>query len=131
MAAGTVVKSDIDAGLNLIRALDETGFGASAALWWYYGDLEDWKLVIAYRGEKKDLEKKYLEAARASARWRSEHPDEPILDLNRVWITSADDQLIKGLKPALSLEGLGEVRFTSNMINGIYVEDAIIHRLAA
>ncbi len=131
MAAGTLVRSDIDAGLGLIRALDAGNFGVAAALWLYNGDLDSWRMVIAYGGSRKDLEKKYLEAATISADWRSSHPTEPILDLSKVKITSADDKLIAGLRPVIRLDGLGEVRFSHNTVNGIYVEDALIHRLAA
>jgi hypothetical protein len=131
MATGTLVRSDIDAGLGLIRALDAGSFGVSAALWLYNSDLDNWRMVIAYRGPKKDLEKKYLEAATISADWRNAYPDDPILDLSKVKITSADDRLIAGLRPAIRVDGLGEVRFSHNTVNGIYVEDALIHRLAA
>ena len=125
------MRSEIDAGLNLIEALDKSEFGVAAALWLYGSDLDKWKMVIAYRGRKQDLERKYLEAATISARWRSQHPDKPILELSRVRITSVDDPLIEGLRPAIRMDGLGEVRFSNNVVNGIYVEDAIIHRLAA
>lgn len=131
MASGALVRSDIDAGLGLIRALDADNFKVSAALWLYNSDLDSWRMIIAYQGPKKDLEKKYLEAATIAANWRSAHPDQPILDLSKVKITSADDKLIVGLRPAIRIDGLAEVRFSHNTVNGIYVEDALIHRLAA
>lgn len=131
MASGALVRADIDAGINLIRALDEKKFGVAAALWLYNGDVENWRMVIAYRGPRKDLEKKYLDAATIAANWRKARPDAPILDLSKVKITSADDRLIAGLGTAMRVDGLGEVRFSHNTIDGIYVEDALIHRLAA
>jgi hypothetical protein len=131
LASEFLVRSEIDAGLNLIRALDVANFGVQAALWLYDGDLDSWKLVIAYRGGKDLIEKKYLEAATAAANWRSKNPDLPLLDLGRVRIVSADDRLIIGLRPVIHVDGLGEVRFSHNLVNGIYVEDALIHRLAA
>lgn len=131
MASGTLVRSEIDAGLNLIRALDERNYGVVAALWLYNSDMDSWRMTIAYQGARKDLEKKYLEAAIISADWREKNPEEPILDLSKVKITSADDKLIAGLGPALRVDGIGEIRFSRNTINGIFVEDALIHRLAA
>jgi hypothetical protein len=131
MADATLVRADVDAGINLIHALDEKKFGLAAALWLYNADVQNWRMVIAYRGSRKDLEKKYLEAATIAADWRKEHPEEPILDLSKVKITSTDDRLISGLGIALRVDGLSEVRFSHNTINGIYVEDALIHRLAA
>jgi len=131
MAASTLVRSEIDAGLNLIEALDKSQFGVAAALWLYASDSDKWRMVIAYSGRRQDLEKKYRDAATISASWRSKHPEKPILELSRVRITSVDDPLIKGLTPVIRMDGLGEIRFSNNVVNGIYVEDAIIHRLAA
>lgn len=131
MASGALVNSEIEAGLNLVRALDEARFGVRAALWLYLSDMEKWRMVIAYEGKKKDLEKKIFEAARISANWRNSNPERPILDLGRVRITPADDPLIEGLHRVMHVDGLGQVRFSNNLINGIYVEDALIHRLAA
>ncbi|GLS28785.1 hypothetical protein [Neomesorhizobium albiziae] len=131
MASGALVRADVDAGINLIQALDSKKFEVAAALWLYNSDIESWRMVIAYRGARKDLEKKYLDAAVIVSEWRKSHPDRPILDLSKVRITSADDRLIAGLKVALRVDGVGEVRFSHNTVNGIYVEDALIHRLAA
>lgn len=56
---------------------------------------------------------------------------EPILNLGGLRIVGADDPLIGGLRPVVHVDDLGEVRFSNNMVNGVYVEDALIHRLAA
>ena len=131
MATEQLVRSEIDAGLQLVKALDEGGFGVAAALWLYSSDPESWKFVIATDAKPEALEKKYLEAATIASKWRAQNPDRPILDLSSVRIVSVNDPLIKGLRPILRVDGLSEVRFSHNMINGIYVEDALIHRLAA
>lgn len=131
MASATLVREDIDAGLTLIRALDEAGYGTVAALWLYNSDTETWRMTIAYDGPRADLQSKYLQAAEISADWRGKHPDQPILDLSKVRITSADDKLISALRPVVRLEGVGEVRFSQNVVDGIFVEDALLHRVAA
>jgi hypothetical protein len=131
MASAALVRTDVDAGINLIKALDDKEFGVVAALWLYNSDTETWRMVIAYSGPMKELERKRLEAAIISSDFRASHPDKPILDLSKVKITSADDQLVAGLSPVLRVEGLSEVRFSHNTVNGIFVEDALIHRLAA
>lgn len=131
MVAAQLVRSDINAGLNLVRALDENDFGVSAAMWIYHSDLERWRMVIAFRDDRKNLEKKYQQAASISATWRKNHPDDEILDLAKVKITSSDDPLVSGLKQAIQVDGISEVWFSNNNINGIYLEDALIHRIAA
>jgi hypothetical protein len=131
MASQSLVRSEIDAGLNLIRALDDADFGVVAALWLYFGDIEKWKLTIAYAGKPEEIEKRYLKAATIISKHREVDPKSLLLDLSRVRIVSKDDPLIRGLAPILHIEGTSEVRFSNNLINGIYVEDALIHRLAA
>ncbi|RZS83455.1 hypothetical protein EV217_2199 [Phyllobacterium myrsinacearum] len=131
MAATSLVRSDVDAGLKLITILDQGGFGVVAALWLFLTDAEKWKLVVAYKGSNKDLEKKYFEAATLISNWRKDNPAGTVLDLSNVRITGSDDPLITGLKRVMRVDGTSEVRFSNNLIDGIYVEDALIHRLAA
>ncbi|MHB1103286.1 MAG: hypothetical protein ACYC0C_11050 [Devosia sp.] len=131
MATEQLVRSEIEAGLQLIRALDEVAFGVVAALWLYSSEAGKWRFVVATRDDRRNIEKKYLEAAVAASKWKEKHPDRPILDLSRVRIVGREDPLIKGLAVFLHVEGLGEMRFSNNMVNGVYVEDALIHRLAA
>jgi hypothetical protein len=131
MASEYLVRSEIDAGLNLIKALDSGKFGVAAALWLYKSETERWRMVIAYRGDEAELREKHLQATMIARQWRADHPDEPILDLARVSIVSADDPLIQGLKPVGKVDGLHEMRVSHRLVSGIYVEDAIIHRLAA
>lgn len=131
MAALSLVRSEIEAGLNLIHALDEEEFGVVAALWQYYGDIDKWKLTIAYAGRPEEIERRYLRAATIASKLREKNPDMPVLDLSRVRIVSQEDPLIRGLAPILHVEGTSEIRFSNNIVGGIYIEDAIIHRLAA
>lgn len=131
MDTGSLVEQDIQRGRRLLEVLDAADFGVSAALWLYSSDLETWKLTIAYKGEKKDIEKKIHEAAHVVSKAREELNDESILDLSRVRIVHDSDILISGLRPIISVNGISTVRFSRNMINGIFVEDALIYRMAA
>jgi hypothetical protein len=131
MAAEQLVRSEIDAGLTMVQVLDEAHFGVIAALWLFSADTERWRFVVATNATPRDIEKKYFEAATIVSQWRESHPGQPILDLSRVRIVSQADPLIQGLRPAIRVDGLSEVRFSNNIVNGIYVEDALIHRMAA
>lgn len=78
------------------------------------------------------MSKSYLAAAGILSRWKEDNAQSlPILDLARVKFVGMQDMLIKGLSPIIKIPSLGEVRFSNNVVNGIYVEDALIHRLAA
>lgn len=59
MPSELLMRSELDAGLNLVKALDGKGFGVTAALWRYKSETERWRMVIAYRGNRADLQKKY------------------------------------------------------------------------
>ena len=126
------MRSEIDAGLELVRTLDQAKFGVRAALWLYSGETESWRFIIAVGGGPEAVSKSYLAAAGILSRWKEDNAQSlPILDLARVKFVGMQDMLIKGLSPIIKIPSLGEVRFSNNVVNGIYVEDALIHRLAA
>ncbi|GAA0777799.1 hypothetical protein E1180_17145 [Roseibium denhamense] len=131
MATNTLVETDIEAGIELVRALDSAFFGVVAALWLYQSDTDKWKFVIACTAKPNQIESKILEAAQIVANHRNMTDAPHILDLSRVRIVGNTDPLISGLKPVIRLDGLGRVQFSNNLINGIYIEDAVIHRMAA
>lgn len=131
MAAEQLVGLEIEQGLQLVRVLDEAKFPVSAALWLFSSDLERWRFVIATTNLPQQIAQRQLEAATIVAKWKEDHDGDQILDLARVRFVSDTDQLISGLGKVMKLEGLSEVRFSNNMINGVFVEDAIVHRLAA
>ena len=131
MAAEQLVGLEIEQGLQLVRVLDEAKFPVSAALWLFSSDLERWRFVIATTNLPQQIAQRQLEAATIVAKWKEDHDGDQILDLARVRFVSDTDQLISGLGKVMKLEGLSEVRVSNNMINGVFVEDAIVHRLAA
>jgi|SRR6266851_6779395 hypothetical protein len=46
MAKEVLLESDITAGARLIEELDKKGADVSAALWFFYPDLSEWKLLL-------------------------------------------------------------------------------------
>ena len=131
MATASLVDLDVQSGLTLLKILDEADFGVEAALWLYNGELEKWDLVVAAEDAGRELSRKSLEAAVIIAEWRKRHPEEAVLDLARVRLVGTDDRLIAGLKPIVQVRGLDGVRLSNRLVNGIYVEDSLIHRTAA
>tara|TARA_R110002020_G_scaffold6117_1_gene25512 strand:- start:252 stop:647 length:396 start_codon:yes stop_codon:yes gene_type:complete len=131
MAEEQLVTSEIEEGMRLVRALDDGGFPVKAALWLYSGDAQRWRFVIATTNLPKDISARIRQAVDIAAAWRAKHPGEALLDLARVSFVGEYDKLITGLGSVLRVEGLSQIRFTNNMVNGFFVEDALIHRLAA
>jgi hypothetical protein len=128
MAETALVSDDIEAGLELVRILDEKNFPVTAAAWIYFPDVEEWRLVIRTPEAAKNLQQAYLDVARAmdakgNLRTR--------LDLARVKLVPPTDRMLQALGSVIKASGLGSIRFRRNVINGIYIDDALIYRLAA
>jgi hypothetical protein len=124
MAAATLVDEDIAAGHNAVEALDNAGFPVTAAFWLYYSDAETWKLWIATQRAAEDLQKAYLQVGKILI-------DQSALDLSRIRLVRPDDPMVRAIASVVRVKGLSDVRFKSNVVNGIYIEDALIYRTAA
>lgn len=122
----TLVESDLDAGALLVRALDEASVPVRAALWLYMSEPESWRLVVATPLADKGPDHAYstiqtvLEA----------HPDLRIT-LSQITAVSPKDKLIKILRRAIATgPGISGIRFSRNVLDGQYIEDAYIYRVA-
>lgn len=131
MATSTLVSFEIEEGAMVVSALESMGFQVEAALWFFDGEADRWQLLIAHPGAEANPLSTYQEAAEALAEWRRQNPDESPLDLSHVRIVGSDDRLIEGLKPIVGRLSGRPMRFSNHLVNGIYVEDAIIYRMAA
>lgn len=128
MAETIFVNSDIEAGRELVSLLDDAGFPVTAAAWIYFPDVEEWRLVIRSPKAAKNLQEALLELARAMdakgdlRKW---------LDLARVKLVAPSDRMLEAMGKVVRITGLSTVRFNRNVVNGIYIDDALIYRLAA
>jgi hypothetical protein len=125
MAEDILVNSDVERGAALVRALDDADFPVIAALWLYYADIENWRLVIA-TPKATSPQEAYVEIRRVA-----EHAEIESLDLAQIRLVLPSEPIVTTLSKAVRLEGLGGVRFSRNMIDGIYVDDAYVYRAAA
>ena len=128
MAETALVEADVRLGRELIQILDEAGFPVTGAAWIYYPDAEEWRLVIRSPRASKDL----LDAMRELAALMDAKGDlRSNLDLSRVKLVPPQDRMLSAIGSVIRAEGLGSIRFSRNMINGIFIDDALIYRLAA
>jgi hypothetical protein len=128
MAETILVNSDIEAGRELVGLLDEAGFPVTAAAWIYFPDIGEWRLVIRSPKAAKNLQEALLEAARAMD---AKGDLRKRLDLARVKLAPPSDPMLEAMGKVVRTTGLSTVRFSRNVVNGIYVDDALICRLAA
>jgi hypothetical protein len=123
----TLVDADMKAGEALLNKLDEIEFDVKAALWFYMQDSEEWRLIIASPivdkdGPKKAYEKVQSQLQELNGRYK--------LSLRNIALVSPSDNLIKVLKSAIRTgKKISHIRFTRNVINSVFIEDAYIYRL--
>jgi hypothetical protein len=129
MAKETLLDSDIAAGASFIEALDKDGEAINAALWFYYPDLSQWKLLLASSKFKAgDLTGSYTKISQVLS---SQDKISKNISISDIKILQNKDPLMKLLKVIVRTgKDLNQIRMTSNVLNGIYVEDALIYRNA-
>ena len=133
MAEETLVKEAlteemIKAGASVVADLDRRQFLVDAALWLYLSNQNQWRLLLAtpevhLDGPRKAY-KKLLQALRNSA----VHG----MSLQDVAVVDSRDPLVQLFRAAIRTDRtVGGIRFTRNTINGQFIEDAYIYRMAA
>jgi len=124
----TLVEQQIKDGYNLIEKFDQEKFSFVSAFWFYYPDQNTWKLIVA-TDEANDPIKAYT---KLSGIMSSINKQGFSLDISQIKLLKINDQLIQALK-VIRVGGIGisSVRFTSNLINGVYIDDALIYRNVA
>ena len=123
----SLVDGDMKAGEALLNKLDKIEFDVEAALWFYMQDSEEWRLILASpivdtEGTKKAYEKVQSQLQELNGRYE--------LFLRNISLVSPSDNLIKLLKTTIKTgKNISHIRFTRNVINNVFIEDAYIYRL--
>ena len=120
----------IDAGRQLLELLDREKFRARACFWFYFPESERWRFVVASpevraRGSHAAYRKIQILARRVPRAADLFAPGD-------VTVVKDNDPLVVVLRKAVSTgPGISGVRFTSNSINGTFIDDAYIYRLTS
>jgi len=128
MAQQLLVESDITTGEDFIRMLVEHGLDVQFAAWIFYTDLDEWKLTIGSNRARLDSFKIYLDVST----WLHNNQDlKRRFDLARMKIVRPDDPFLKALAKMVYFNDRPTVRLTHNAVDGFYIDDALVYRLAA
>ena len=133
MAENTVVKDQltsamVEAGAALARKLDEMGVATTAALWFFEPELNEWRLIfasseVASRGPREIYEKIQLAIGQLKDKAAA-------VPLSAVVLMDSNADLIRLLRVALKTGSeMSEIRFSKNVINGHFIDDALIYRI--
>lgn len=120
----TLVDIDIQKGKQLVIALEESQFDFNAALWFF--TLDHWHLIISSPlvdtlGPKKCYEQ--IQSLMENI------PENQRILFELIVVVSPKDILIRTLKVAIRAEGISQIRFSKNTINGFFIDDALIYRI--
>ena len=115
-------------GATLVEALDKAGVAPVAALWSYSPDSGAWRLLLAdarfarvgprvvYRGFQKTLHRLRKEITH--------------LSLTDIVAAEPDAPILRSLARSVGTSpGINGIRFTQGVVNGMFVDDAVIYRL--
>jgi hypothetical protein len=131
MAEETLVESLVTDSIKLIEHLDKQGDNPSNALWYFYSDAEEWRLLIAGPTFDKLLPKDegqaYQKIAKAIASAKLD-----TLTIAEVKLIRTDDAVLKATKFVLKTPQSAVVRayFRDNTFNGIFVKEMLVMRAA-
>jgi len=133
MVAETVVNDILtdamtEAGAELTRLLDQAGLDVRASLWLYMPDGNVWRLVIA-SPEVETLGPKKVYGKIQSV--LSQRPEKrPRLDLKDISVVEPAHPLVSLLAKAIRTgDDVSGIRFSRNVIDGHFIEDAYIYRM--
>ena len=129
MVAAPLVEKDIRDGETLLRRLDRDGFRATAAFWYWEPEDEKWRLIIATPLVKdKGPREAYMKLDNSARRIRKKGF---ALNSMHVQLVKEEEELPSALRRAVKTgRNIAGIRFSRNVIDGTYIEDAYIYRAA-
>ena len=130
MVAKTLTKKMIRSGEVLVAMLDKRGFAPDAALWFYFPDIGEWKLVLAEVKLSRQGPRIFYKLIQDTISEAGPRLKEVSLDSIALAVPNAP--IISLLSSAVHTgPGISGIRFTNNVVNGTVVEDAYIYRLTS
>lgn len=133
MAENTVVKEQltqemIEAGAKLTDMLDAMKLPVVAALWLFMPEINEWRFLFSSPELSVSGPRKVYESVEKARRALGEQA--AAVPLSAIGLLDANDQLVHLLRVALQTAGgVSRIRFSKNVINGHFIEDALIYRI--
>lgn len=120
----------INAGKTLLGHLDKKNILVNAAFWYLQEKGEDWKLIIASQFVRTQGPL-YFYKELQNANEEISKTELEVIDLPNITAVPNDDELVCLLKHAIKTgkNKVSGIRFTRNVINGRYIEDAYLYRM--
>ena len=127
MVKTALVEKNLEEGKRLIEELDKTTFRVDAAFWFYVSESDEWRLFIASRFVEREGPKKSYNFIQSIIEKLSPPAS---ITLTEISVLKLTDDLIKTLRTGIRTgRGISGIRFTGNVINNTFIEDAYIYRM--
>ena len=133
MAQNSMVKesltpSMVSDGAALLGKLQESHWMFNAALWFYFPDTNGWQLLIASpEVEEKGPRESYAVVQKQLSELNPVHSS---LSLDDIGLMPSNHPLIGLLSTFVAAsDSMSSIRFTKGVINGQFIDDALIYRM--
>ena len=133
MVENTLVKEQLnsdmaEAGAVLTQKLDELGLPITAALWFFMPDINEWRLLFASPDVSARGPRDVYERIRLAIEQLGK--EAAAVPLSVVGLLDDKAELVELLRLAVRTgPGIGQTRFSRNVINGHFIDDALIYRI--
>lgn len=122
------IDRDLDVGRRIVDLLKTAQFGVQAALWLYFSEADQWRLVIATPlVQRRGPMQAYGELQKILLK------NDIALDLSRISLVSPKDPFVQGLRRVFrnrSVHGeRGGMRFKKGLSDYVFVDDAYVYYL--
>jgi hypothetical protein len=126
MVARTLVDRDIQAGRLLLEELKKQKTDIRAALWFYVDEDDQWLLLLA---SPVVDEQGPLAAYTLVQNALKNIPENMRPEFTDISVVSPSDDRIRAIGATLKTgPGISEIRFRRNVVNNLYIEDALVYR---
>jgi len=131
MDQAVLVDSQVLDSVKLIKKLDSAGDPPSFAVWYYYTDTDEWRLILAGKTFDPLLLKHEPVAYRKVVDAMADSHGFGIT-VSQIRLIRSDDVLPKAIAMlcATGPATIVRVRFTNGTLNGIFIKDVVVLRCA-
>jgi hypothetical protein len=117
----------VSEGTKLVQWLDKSKLKPRAAVWVHNSETETWTLWIVPALKIEDTGEFYLELSKIISAHRDEFPS---LDISSIELKKDSHPAVTGLKAMFRMDGLGSAHLSNNKLNGFFLPDGIVLRMA-
>lgn len=127
MVARALVDEKVDAAEHLIDELDRGRFPVSTAAWFFLTEEQEWRLLLAIRAVDRQGPLAAYKAVRTALQDVGEEQTPLFTDIS---VVSPSDPRIRAIRKVVRIRGKGpgRVRCSRNLIDDVFIEDALVYR---